>query len=130
MGSAPHTQALHVALLTAGRDQPYAYGMATALMAKGFSLDVIGGNDLDLPLWSRNPHVTFFNLRGDISDRAGYAKKVIRIFDYYARLILYALKTRASVFHVLWNNKFETFDRVPLMLLYSALGKKTLLTVQ
>jgi glycosyltransferase involved in cell wall biosynthesis len=129
MASVPHPQDLHVALLTAGRDHPYAYGMATALMTKGFPLDIIGGDDLDVPLWSRNPRVTFFNLRGDISDRAGYVKKIVRIFDYYVRLILYALKTRATVFHVLWNNKFETFDRVPLMLFYSALGKKTVLTV-
>jgi D-inositol-3-phosphate glycosyltransferase len=103
--------------------------MSTALMAKGFALDIIGGNDLDLPLWRHNPHVTFLNLRGDISDAAGVARKVVRIFDYYIRLIRYALKTRATVFHILWNNKFETFDRVPLMLFYLALGKKTLLTV-
>lgn len=129
MASPPHNENLHVALLTAGRDQPYAFGMATSLMAKGFPLDIIGGNDLDLPVWNRNPQVTFFNLRGDIAEAAGYAKKIVRIIDYYVRLIVYALKTPATVFHVLWNNKFETFDRVPLMLFYSALGKKTLLTV-
>jgi len=129
MPSTPDRPHLHVALLTAGRDQPYAFGMATALMGRGFPLDIIGGNDLDLPVWARHPHVTFFNLRGDISDSAGLARKVVRIVDYYVRLMAYALRTRATVFHVLWNNKFETFDRVPLMLFYSALGKRTLLTV-
>jgi glycosyltransferase involved in cell wall biosynthesis len=47
---------------------------------------------------------------------------------YYARLIRYAGSTRARLFHILWNNKFEVFDRTFLMLYYKLLGKKITLT--
>ncbi|MDH5670047.1 MAG: glycosyltransferase family 4 protein, partial [Nitrospira sp.] len=129
MVSSKNSPALKVALLTAGRDHPYAFGMATALMAKGLALDIIGGDDLDSPQWHDTPSVRFLNFRGDISERVGLPKKVMRILDYYVRLLWYAFTSRADVFHILWNNKFETFDRVPLMLYYSLLGKKTVLTV-
>lgn len=98
-------------------------------MAKGLSLDIIGGDDLDCPQWNGIPHVRFLNFRGDLSEQATLLRKVVRIVNYYARLFCYAFTSRADVFHILWNNKFETFDRVPLMLCYKLLGKKTVLTV-
>lgn len=55
---------LNVALLSAGRDRPYAFGMTTALLDRGITLDVIGGNDLDCPSWQHIPHMKFLNLRG------------------------------------------------------------------
>ncbi|MDH5670160.1 MAG: glycosyltransferase family 4 protein [Nitrospira sp.] len=116
-------------MLTAGRDHPYAFGIATALMARGLSLDIIGGDDLDLPQWRGISHVRFLNLRGDVSEAVSLWKKVSRVLVYYMRLLRYALTSRADVFHILWNNKFETFDRVPLMLYYKFLGKRTVLTV-
>lgn len=118
-----------VALLTAGRDRPYAFGMASVLMRKGIALDIIGGSDLDDPQWYTAPHVEFLNYRGDSDSRASVPSKVIRILHYYARLLRYTLTSRADVFHILWNNKFEAFDRVPLMLYYKLLGKRTVLTV-
>ena len=129
MASPENAPAPKVALLTAGRDRPYAFGMAAALMAKGLCLDIIGGDDLDCPEWHGAPNVRFFNFRGDLSEQASLPRKVTRVLDYYARLLRYALTSQADVFHVLWNNKFETFDRVPLMLYYKLLGKKTVLTV-
>ncbi len=120
---------LKVSLLTAGRDRPYAYGMARALIAKGLSLDIIGGDDLDCSEWHGTPHVRFLNLRGDMREDASLPKKILRVLIYYIRLILYAASAEPNIFHILWNNKFETFDRVVLMLYYKFLGKKTLLTV-
>jgi glycosyltransferase involved in cell wall biosynthesis len=129
MGTTGGLRALNVALLTAGRDRPYAFGMATALMAKGLSLDIIGADNLDGPQWHEKSHVRFLNMRRDLAASASYYKKVARVLAYYVRLLRYALSTDATIFHILWNNKFETFDRVPLMLYYKLLGKKTLLTV-
>lgn len=120
---------LKVTLLTAGRDRPYAFGMATALMSKGLSLDIIGGDDLDSPRWHGTPHVRFLNMRGDLGENASIAEKVSRVLIYYVRLLVYAATAKSKIFHILWNNKFEVFDRVPLMLYYKLLGKKTLLTV-
>ncbi len=45
------------------------------------------------------------------------------------RLIRYAATAKAQIFHILWNNKFETFDRTFLMLYYRFLGKRIVLTV-
>ena len=47
---------------------------------------------------------------------------------YYARLIRYAATAKPRIFHILWNNKFEFFDRTLLMLYYRFLGKKIVLT--
>ena len=40
------------------------------------------------------------------------------------RLIRYAAVARPPIFHILWNNKLELFDRTVLMLYYKLLGKK------
>ena len=118
----------HVALLTGGGDRPYAFGMATALMAKGVHLDLIAGDDLDSPEFHETPGVTFLNLRGDQSTQAGPITKVCRVLLYYARLLRYAATAKPKVFHLLWNNKFDWFDRTLLMLYYRALGKRVVLT--
>jgi glycosyltransferase involved in cell wall biosynthesis len=48
---------------------------------------------------------------------------------YYCRLIAYAATSNALVFHILWNNKFEIFDRTLLTLYYRLCGKRLTLTV-
>ncbi len=52
-----------------------------------------------------------------------------RVLAYYARLIRYAASAQPRIFHILWNNKFEAFDRTLLTLYYRLLGKKLVLTV-
>ena len=47
---------------------------------------------------------------------------------YYAKLIRYAATAKPKIFHILWNNKFESFDRTLLMLYYRFLGKRIVLT--
>ena len=47
---------------------------------------------------------------------------------YYGRLIRYAATAKPKIFHILWNNKFEFFDRTVLMLYYRLLGKRVVLT--
>ncbi len=118
-----------VALLTAGRDKPYAFGMATELIAKGAALDLVGGDDLDCPEFRGKPRVHFLNLRGDQRSNVGFSQKTLRILSYYAKLIRYAAKAKPRIFHILWNNKFLSFDRTLLMLYYKRLGKKIVLTV-
>jgi glycosyltransferase involved in cell wall biosynthesis len=119
---------ISVALLTGGADKHYAFGLATELMAKGAELDLIGSNDLDLEEFRNQPRVKFLNLRGDQNPEASRIEKVARVLKYYRKLIVYAAKARPRVFHVLWNNKLESFDRTLLTLYYKALGKKIVLT--
>jgi D-inositol-3-phosphate glycosyltransferase len=117
-----------ISLLTAGRDKHYALGLATALAAAGVKMDLIGSDGLDSAELRGNPQIKFFNLRGDQSIDAGLLQKMTRVLIYYLRLIFYAARAKPEIFHLLWNNKFETFDRTALMLYYKLLGKKIVFT--
>lgn len=120
---------IEVALLTGGGDKPYAFGLATELMSKGIALDLIGSDDLDCPEFRGKPGVNFLNLRGDQRPDAGFVRKMSRVWIYYLKLICYAARAKPKIFHILWNNKFQTFDRTLLMLSYRLLGKRVVLTV-
>jgi glycosyltransferase involved in cell wall biosynthesis len=119
---------LRVALLTGGADKPYALGIAGALSTAGISLDFIGSNDLNLAELHNLPQLRFLNLRGDQSPEASLPIKIARVTIYYCRLICYAAIAKPKILHVLWNNKFELFDRTLLILYYKFLGKKIVLT--
>jgi glycosyltransferase involved in cell wall biosynthesis len=119
---------IQATLLTGGADRPYAYGLVTALVAKGTTLEVIGNNELDCHEFHGQPNVVFLNLRGDQRPDAGLLTKATRVATYYARLIRYAATAKPRIFHILWNNKFEYFDRTLLMIYYKALGKKIVFT--
>jgi len=121
-------QPAQVTIITAGKDKHYSTGLAAALLAAGASFDFIGSDEVDAPELHGNPRVNFFNLRGDQSVQAGFLKKVTRVLSYYWRLIGYAVGAKPKVFHILWNNKFETFDRTILMWYYRLLGKKVVFT--
>jgi D-inositol-3-phosphate glycosyltransferase len=119
---------LKVALLTGGGDKPYALGMAAALTSVGILVDFVGSDDLSVPELLSNPRVKFLNLRGDQRPEVKRMTKVLRILAYYVRLICYAATAQPKLFHLLWNNKFELFDRTLLMLYYRMVGKKITLT--
>src|SRR5206468_97272 len=120
---------LPIALLTGGGDKPYALGMAAALTSEGISVDFIGSDDLGVPELLTNPRVNFLNLRGNQRPDASPFSKARRVLKYYIHLISYAATAQPKLFHVLWNNKFELFDRTLLILYYRMLGKKIILTV-
>jgi glycosyltransferase involved in cell wall biosynthesis len=117
-----------VALLTGGGDKPYAMGLAAALTSQDISLDFIGSDDLSVPELLDDPRVNFLNLRGDQRPEVSPLAKVVRVLSYYAKLIVYAATARPKLFHILWNNKFQIFDRTLLMLYYKFLGKKIAFT--
>ena len=115
-------------VLTAGRDRHYSLGLASALIAANVKFDFIASDDLESEELRRSTQVNFLNLRGDQNVEAGLLQKTSRILIYYFRLIKYAATTKAKVFHIQWNNKFEFFDRTVLMAFYKLLGKKITLT--
>jgi glycosyltransferase involved in cell wall biosynthesis len=121
--------ALRIALLTGGGDKPYALGVAAALTSQGIFVDFIGSDDLSVPAVLNNSRVTFLNLRGNQRTDASPFTKAWRVLKYYVHLIRYAATAQPKLFHLLWNNKFEVFDRTLLMLYYRMLGKKITLTV-
>lgn len=119
---------ISVALLTGGSDKPYVFGLATSLMSKRAALDLIASDELDCPEFHDKPGVNFLNLRGSQRQDASFARKVFRVSGYYAKLIRYAAIAKPQIFHILWNNRFESFDRTLLMVYYKLLGKKIVLT--
>jgi glycosyltransferase involved in cell wall biosynthesis len=120
---------ISVALLTGGADRPYAFGLATALIAKGVTFDLIANDELECPELLGQQGLNFLNLRGDQRPDASFIKKLLRVAAYYAELLRYAATAKPKVFHILWNNRFEFFDRTLLMLYYRLLGKKVVLTL-
>lgn len=117
-----------VSLLTGGRDRHYTLGIASALADSGVNLDFVGSDDLESDELRRSPRIKVLNLRGEQSCNANLAKKALRVLVYYCRLLGYAATTGTKIFHILWNNKFEQFDRTVLMIFYRMLGKKITLT--
>src|SRR5437870_5794425 len=124
---APRTDP-QIAVLTGGGDRPYALGLATTLIAEGLCFDFIGSDFLEDPGLRECRQMRFLNLRGDVGADAPFARKVWRIAKYYARLVWYAAGARPGVFHILWNNKVEFFDRTLLLFYYRCLGKRIVFT--
>jgi len=117
-----------VAVLTAGKDRPYALGLAATLISLKIPFDFIASDFLESPELHQNPLVRFLNLRGDQTENAPFATRLRRITKYYLRLMAYAATSQHQVFHILWNNSFDTFDRTLLLLYYKLLGKRLVFT--
>lgn len=119
---------LSVALLTGGIDRPYAYGMTMALALRGVELELLGFDELDTPEIRALPKLTWINFFGDQRGKVGRVRRILGHLLVYPRLIRYAAKTRAKVFHILWNNRLWLLDRTLLMLYYKLLGKRLVFT--
>lgn len=119
---------VQVSLLTGGIDKPYAFGLATALASNGVRLDFIGSKAVDSPELHAHPNVTVLNLRDDQNENVSAIAKARRITAYYARLLRYAAVAQPRLFHILWNNRFQTVDRTLLMAYYKLRRKKLALT--
>jgi glycosyltransferase involved in cell wall biosynthesis len=99
-----------------------------ALASAGTGVDVIGSERVDCAEMHTYPGLHFLNFQAGSNQRSGLAGKAIGFLAYYTRLVWYALAASPKVFHILWNGKFEYFDRTLLMLYYKLLGKKIALT--
>jgi D-inositol-3-phosphate glycosyltransferase len=119
---------IEAVLLTGGGVRHYAFGLAMALISQGVCLDIIGSDETDSPELHATTGLRFLNLRGDQRRNASLTKKISRVLLYYARLLRYAVIAKPRVFHILWNNRFEFFDRTLLMLYYKLLGKTIVFT--
>ncbi len=119
---------IKIGLLTGCQDRPYAFGLAMALIAQGVHLDIIGSDEIDSTELHTTPNLRFLNFRRSQRNHANFADKLWKLLIYYAKLMRYAARSEPKVLHILWNNKFEYFDRTILMLYYKVLGKKIALT--
>src|SRR5580698_5891213 len=95
---------MEVALLTGCQDRPYAFGLSMALASKGISLDVIGSDEVDSPELHATSNLRFLNMRRSQRSNISIVKKAWISLLYYTRLIRYTSKSKAEIFHILWNN--------------------------
>lgn len=119
---------IDISLVTGCRDGHYVFGLAMALVSNGVCLDLIGSDEVDSPELHVTPQLKFINLGKRQRQSDGLLWKAVRTIQYYARLIRYASFTKRKLLHVLWNYKFEYFDRTLLMLYFKMLGKKIAFT--
>lgn len=126
--AAPRQAAVETALLTGGFDRPYVFGLTMALAANRVGVDVVGSTEVEAPEMHTTPELRFLNVYGDPRQQASAFRKAARIFGYYLRLLRYAATAEPRIFHILWNNKFQFFDRTLLTLYYKLVGKRIVLT--
>jgi D-inositol-3-phosphate glycosyltransferase len=117
-----------VSLLTGGDDRSYALGLACSLAEHRVFVDFVGSDNLDAPELHESESIRFLNLRGSQREDAPVGMKISRLLRYYVRLVAYAVTARPRIFHILWNNKFELFDRTVLMAYYRLCGRQVVLT--
>jgi glycosyltransferase involved in cell wall biosynthesis len=119
---------IEVALLTGGSDRPYVIGLSQALTSQGIYLEVIGSDKLDGPEMRNSPRLQFLNLQHFPPRNASFASRALAILGFYFRFLRYVSTAKPGIFHILWNNKLQLFDRTLLMLYFKLLGKKTVFT--
>jgi D-inositol-3-phosphate glycosyltransferase len=119
---------MRIAVLSAGKDKPYALGLADALISKGIEIDFIGNDEFQNDRIFNNRLAHYFNLRGNQDIKAGFINKSVRVLRYYAKLIFYASNSSAEIFHILWLNKFIFFDCTILNIYFKIMGKKIIYT--
>jgi glycosyltransferase involved in cell wall biosynthesis len=72
--------------------------------------------------------VEFHDLVGPLNPEDGPLAKGWRVLSYYGRLLAFAARTDAPLFHVLWFRKFLLLEGVLLTAYFKLLGKKVVFT--
>lgn len=119
---------MRIALLTSGKDQHYALGLLGALQEKPVHIEFIGNDVMAASEVVRTGHLDFFNFAGNQDAEVSAIQKILRVLQYYTRLIIYVARTDAKLFHILWFRKFPYFERTLLNVYFKILGKKLVFT--
>jgi D-inositol-3-phosphate glycosyltransferase len=116
-----------IALLTGGQDPPYACGLLRQLLGRGVHVVCVGNDELAHVQASGAGSLEFHNLVGSQGPDHLIAQ-VWRVLRYYARLAVFAARTDARVFHILWFRKFPWLERTIFNLYFKLLGKRLVFT--
>jgi D-inositol-3-phosphate glycosyltransferase len=119
---------MKVALLTGGKDPHYALALLRQLLAQGVHVAYVGGDELASYNVKSNGLLEPHNLVGSLNPGHGTAAKACRVLRYYYRLALFALRTDATLFHILWFRKFRAIERTLLNAYFKLLGKRLVFT--
>jgi D-inositol-3-phosphate glycosyltransferase len=116
---------MKVTLLTGGKDQHYVRGLARELAAKGVNIALVGGVEEMVTVGSGPGKVILHDVVGNLDPHALWFAKAIRVLKYYVGLAIFAIRTDARLFHILWFRKFPQVERL-LLTLHLKLRRKTL----
>lgn len=120
---------MKVALLTGGKDPHYSRGLLRKLAAREIDVVLVGSESL-ADCQGYGGRVEFHNLVGSAEPAPtdGWAAKAWRVLSYYGRLLVFAARTDARLFHVLWCRKFPVLERTLLNAYFKLLRKKLVVT--
>jgi glycosyltransferase involved in cell wall biosynthesis len=117
-----------VALITGGIDRHYACAIGRALAASGVALDMVGNTEMDSCGMREFGNARLLPYYAMPRPGQGIVPKLFSVFAFYLRIIGYAASSSPRIFHVLWNYKFQYFDRTILLIYFKLLGKKVVFT--
>jgi D-inositol-3-phosphate glycosyltransferase len=120
--------AMKVAILTGGKDRHYVGGLVRHLVARGIDVALVGGPEEMMAVGSRLGRVVLHDLVGDQNRDVSWFAKAMRVMKYYVRFLIFAVRTDARLFHILWFRKFPWVERILVPLYLKALGKKVVFT--
>jgi D-inositol-3-phosphate glycosyltransferase len=119
---------MKINIIQAGGEPDYLFGLLNGLSKiRGLEVQVVGSDKTE-KCCSEYKNIKHLNIRGNQDTNSSIVNKIFRIISYYSKLILFAAKTDADIFHIQWLNKFYVFDRTILLLYYKLLKKKILFT--
>src|SRR6266516_760800 len=121
-------QEMKVGLITGCVDPHYQVDLVSGLVEQDLIIEVIGNDAMEAAPIMRHPRVRFKNLRGSQDPRSSVGQKLMQVARYYLRLIGYATRSDASLFHLQWPLKLVFLERTIFNLYYRALGKKLVFT--
>jgi glycosyltransferase involved in cell wall biosynthesis len=119
---------MRVSLLTGADDPNYAVPLAAALADQGIHVNFIGNDAMADAPGLRRANIRYLNLRGSQDPSAALHVKTGRVLRYYQLLLEHAVRTDASIFHILWLNKFDLLDRTVMNAFYKLNRKKLVFT--
>jgi D-inositol-3-phosphate glycosyltransferase len=118
---------MKVSLLTDEIDH-YQMDLLTGLISQEIKVDFISGYLQKDRTLIEDKRVHYYIFGGTQNPNLSLKEKIIRILNYYVKLILYAARTNSKVFHIQWLNKFVYFDRTLLNIYYKIIGKNLVFT--
>ena len=119
---------MRVSILSGADDPNYAVPLAASLADRGIAVEFVGNDAMASAPGLKHRNIQYLNLRGSQDPSAPLRTKMARVFQYYGNLVSYAATTEASLFHILWLNKFEVLDRTLLNAFYRLKRKKLVFT--
>lgn len=119
---------LKIALFTGGIDKHYASGLSQSLVAIGIAVDMICNAEMIDSEMQKAANLRLLPLYETSHGQRNKFRKLLAVLLVYARLIGYAAKSSAPVFHILWNYKIALLDRTILLVYYKLLGKELVFT--